>query len=151
MAGIDLFVYGTLQDVEILGAALGRSIKPQALLPATAPSYAAVYYPGRVYPALIARSGAAASGKLMTGLDAHDLAVLDAFEGSEYRREAISIRTGEQTISAQTYLPTIVIPPDAPDWTLAGWIRDHRPAVLTAEAGLAKDLRARMARQVKTD
>ncbi len=151
MPGPALFAYGTLQDSDILGAALGRPVPPGSLRSATAPDHAAVYYPGRVYPALVARLGATASGMLITGLNALDLAVLDAFEGDEYRRSIISVRLGNETIRAETYLPTALIPPDASDWTLAVWLRDHKPAVLAGETGQAAGLRARMAAQAKSD
>ena len=151
MPGLPLFAYGTLQDVDILGAALGRPVITHTLIAAKAPGYATVYYPGRHYPALVARPGASATGMLIAHLDPLDLAVLDAFEGGEYRRQNISIRANDQSITTQTYLPTTVIPRDVQDWTLAMWIRDHKPAVLATEAGLASQLRTQITAELKTD
>ena len=151
MPGPALFAYGTLQDSDILGAALGRPVLPGSLRPATVPDHAAVYYPGRVYPALVTRMGAMASGMLITGLNALDLAVLDAFEGDEYRRSIISVRLGGELVRAETYLPAAPIPPNAPDWTLSVWLRDHKPAVLATETGLASQLRTRLAAQPRDD
>ena len=53
-----LFVYGTLRDPQLLSAVLGR---PATGLNAAAPGYAAVHYPGRIYPALVRRPGSAAA------------------------------------------------------------------------------------------
>ena len=139
-----LFAYGTLQDADILAAVLGRPVAPDSLVPATAPGHAAVCYPGRVYPALVARPDAHASGRLIAGLAAFDLMVLDAFEGDEYRRAEIRVRAGGRELMAEAYLPAAAIPADAPAWTLSDWTRRHKPAALAGEIGLAADLRRRL-------
>lgn len=142
-----LFVYGTLQDPDVLAAVLGRPVDVGALAPAQAPGHHAVTYPGRVYPALVAASGAIAPGLLIDGLDTLDLAVLDAFEGDEYRRAEIDITQAGRTLRAQVYLPAIAIAPDAAPWSLVDWTKRHKPAVIAAETGTATALRQRLTAQ----
>jgi gamma-glutamylcyclotransferase (GGCT)/AIG2-like uncharacterized protein YtfP len=142
-----LFVYGTLQDPDVLGAVLGRPADMVGLRPATAPGYRVVFYPGRVYPALVAASEATASGLLIEGLSALDLAVLDAFEGDEYRRKTIAVHAAGQQRRVGTYLPTILIGAGAPAWSLAAWTALHKPAVIGGETttALRQRLSARQA------
>ncbi len=133
-----LFAYGTLQDSDILAAVLGRAVRADTLVAAILPGFLAVYYPGRVYPALLASPGAATEGRLIEGLCPKDWAGLDAFEGDEYRRETLDVMTPNGPISADLYLPTQPIPFDAKPWTLADWLLHHKPAVLASEVALAK-------------
>lgn len=134
---LPLFAYGTLQDAEILAAVLGRHLPPEAFTPALLQDFVCLYYPGRVYPALVPRPGAAAQGLLIAGLSPSDHQALDTFEGDEYRREALSVRTAGGTILAACYLPARNIPPDAPPWSLNHWRRVHRPGHIAGEKTLA--------------
>ncbi|KMS55389.1 hypothetical protein V474_20350 [Novosphingobium barchaimii LL02] len=131
-----LFVYGTLQPRagtqmgDWLAARLVRS--DQATIP------------GRLYgihggsgwfPALLPASGdEIVHGTLCTvRLEAGDLALLDRYEGAEYRREAATARIASGgEVSAQVYLWCAALPPGAPvipggdflDWLRTG----HRKA-----------------------
>lgn len=142
-----LFIYGTLQDADVLGAVLGRMVDVAGLRRAVAPGYRAVAYPGRVYPALVASDADAAPGLLLEVLSGIDLAVLDAFEGAEYRREAILVLADNTRQQADAYLPVAAIPATAPAWSLADWTAAHKPAVLGREAGTAAALRQRLSAQ----
>jgi gamma-glutamylcyclotransferase (GGCT)/AIG2-like uncharacterized protein YtfP len=146
-----LFVYGTLQDPDVLGAVLGRPVDISRLRQATAPGYRAVFYPGRVYPALVGAPDAAAAGLLIEDLSPLDLAVLDAFEGEEYRRDAIAVSLAGQQHQAGTYLPTMPIAATSPGWSLAAWTSLHKPAVLCQETGTALALRQRLSAQRPPD
>lgn len=143
-----LFVYGTLQDADVLGAVLGRAVDTAMLRRAWASGYRAVAYPGRVYPALVRADADAAPGLLLEDLSSLDLAVLDAFEGDEYRRESISVLAGGRPLIADAYLPVAAIAADAPAWSLADWTARHKPAVLGRETGTAAALRQRLAAQM---
>ncbi len=139
-----LFAYGTLQDPDILRAVLGRTIPRAARQSAVAHDFAVVYYPGRPYPALIPAPGAQASGMLITGLDAHDVLVLDAFEGDEYRRATLQILCAGATLRADAYFPTQAIRADAVPWSLPEWTLRHKPGVLAGETATASALRERL-------
>lgn len=139
-----LFIYGTLQDADILGAVLGRPVDVTMLRRARAPHYRAVAFPGRVYPALVPATADTASGLLLENLSALDLAVLDAFEGEEYRRESITVVVDGPPLIADAYLPVEAIAADAPAWSLADWTARHKPAVLGRETDTAAALRQRL-------
>ena len=143
-----LFIYGTLQDADVLGAVLARAVDMAALRRAHAPSYRAVSYPGRVYPALVKADADTAPGLLLENLSALDLAVLDAFEGEEYRRESITVVAGGMPLIADAYLPVAAIVAEAPVWSLADWTARHKPAVLGRETGTAAALRRRLSAQM---
>ncbi len=139
-----LFVYGTLRDRDLLAPVLGRALNPLQLLPAVAPGFQAVNYPGRVYPALIRAPGAAAEGLLLLDLTAFERDLLDAFEGEEYRRASIPVIVDVELHVADAYLPTVAVKPDAAQWTLDSWQAAHKPAVLAGEAATAASIRARL-------
>jgi hypothetical protein len=139
-----LFVYGTLRDPDLLGGALGRVIEPDHRLPAAAPGFRAVPYPGRIYPALLRAPGAAAPGLLLINLSSFERDLLDAYEGDEYRRSPIPVMVGEELHEAFAYLPAVPVPADAPDWTLQHWQTAHKPRVLRAELAALEALRQKL-------
>lgn len=135
-----LFVYGTLRDPELLSAVLGR---PAGGLAATAPGFAAVHYPGRIYPALVRRPGAAAAGLVLTDLTPFEFDLLDAFEGVEYRRAIVPVMIDEELHEACAYLPASPVK-DQPDWSLEAWQATHKPHVLGSEKATADELRMKL-------
>jgi gamma-glutamylcyclotransferase (GGCT)/AIG2-like uncharacterized protein YtfP len=139
-----LFVYGTLRDPDILAAVLARPLNGGAMLAATAPGFRTVAYPGRIYPALQRAPGEAARGLILTDLTAFEMDLLDAFEGSEYRREIIPTMIDEELHEAWAYQPAIVIPAGAEIWTLEAWQAAHKPRVLIAERETAAQLRQKL-------
>jgi gamma-glutamylcyclotransferase (GGCT)/AIG2-like uncharacterized protein YtfP len=139
-----LFVYGTLRDPDLLAGVLGRPLSGDAMLPAAAPGYAVLHYPGRVYPALVRTPGAAAKGLVLTDLSPFEHDVLDAFEGDEYRRQTIPVMIGEELHEAAAYLPAMAVPATAEPWTLEAWQATHKPNVLEGERAGAKQLRAKL-------
>lgn len=146
-----LFIYGTLQDADVLGAVLGRPVAMVSLRRAVAPGFRAVCHPGRVYPALVACGDDAAPGLLLDALSRLDLAVLDAFEGAEYWREPITVLVEGTECRAEAYLPVATISAAAPAWSLTDWTIRHKPALLAQEAGTAMALRQRLAAQAPDD
>lgn len=135
-----LFLYGTLRDPDILAAVLGRAVPAADLVAASAPDCAAVYFPDRVYPALVPRRGAAAPGLLLQ-VTAADRMALDAFEGKEYRRGPLQVESGLGPVAAEVYWPAIAIAAGAPDWTLERWAGEHKRQVLARETALARAAR----------
>jgi gamma-glutamylcyclotransferase (GGCT)/AIG2-like uncharacterized protein YtfP len=138
-----LFVYGTLRDPDLLSGVLGRSGKVAGVA-AAAPGFVAVHYPGRIYPALVRRPGSAAPGMALTDLTAFEIDLLDAFEGDEYRRGIIPVVIDEELHEAFAYLPVVMIPPNAPEWTLRAWQEEHKARVLAGEQATADELRAKL-------
>src|SRR3569623_1682131 len=86
-----LFVYGTLRDPDLLSGVLNRPLNAEHMLPATAPGFAAVHYPNRIYPALVRTPGAAAEGLVLTVLSPFVKVLLVGFVGPEYRRVFVPV------------------------------------------------------------
>jgi gamma-glutamylcyclotransferase (GGCT)/AIG2-like uncharacterized protein YtfP len=62
---------------------------------------------GEIYPAMIAQEGASVSGIVYFDVDGHDIAILDAFESTDYRRNTVQakLQTGEiQAVEAYIYV-----------------------------------------------
>ncbi|SEQ26585.1 Gamma-glutamyl cyclotransferase, AIG2-like [Devosia sp. YR412] len=145
MTRTPVFFYGTLRDPDILAAALGRTIPADDLVAAVAHGYAAVYFPGRVYPALVPRPGATAPGLLLHHATTEDRAALDAYEGNEYRRAALRVHVEGTGVTADAYLPVMTIAADSPPWSLEQWTRLHKAAVIAEETAAARAARQRLA------
>jgi gamma-glutamylcyclotransferase (GGCT)/AIG2-like uncharacterized protein YtfP len=91
---VRLFVYGTLLFPEVLTALLGR-VPPSA--PAVAPGWRVAALAGRVYPGLAPDPASAATGAVLSGLDATELVLLDAYEDvdeADYARTDITLADG---------------------------------------------------------
>lgn len=73
--------------------------------PATAQGYARYTLADDTYPGMIVSESATVEGVLYFDVDAQDLAVLDAFEGREYRRDPgnVVINYGKSVIAC-TYI-----------------------------------------------
>jgi hypothetical protein len=139
-----LFVYGTLSDPDLLAAVIGRRVDARNILAAVAPGFRAVFYPQRIYPALVRAPGGRAAGFLILGLTPFERDVLDAFEGAEYLREITPVVVDEEVHEADAYIPVIAIAADAPAWSLSTWQQNHKPHVLFEDGAAAADLRARL-------
>jgi hypothetical protein len=139
-----LFVYGTLRDPDLLAGVLGRPLSAPAVLPAHAPGFAALVYPGRLYPGLVRSPGAAADGLVLTDLTAFERDLLDAYEGPEYARTALPVMVAEELHEAFAYLPVAAVPATAPAWRLSDWQARHKPSVLVAECVAAAQLREKL-------
>ena len=139
-----LFAYGTLRDPDLLAGVLNRPLHADRMLPATAPGFAAVHYPRRIYPALVRAPGGAAEGLVLTDLSPFEKDLLDVFEGPEYRRDIIPVLITEELHEAYAYLPTVAIPADATPWTLSSWQMNHKRRVLVSERAGADEIRLKL-------
>lgn len=97
-----IFTYGSLMFPEIWQRVVRGDYRSA---PATARGYARYALADDTYPGMIASPQATVEGVLYFDVDAQDVAALDAFEGSEYRRDLIDvvINSGE-TVIACTYI-----------------------------------------------
>ena len=139
-----LFAYGTLREPLLLEGVLGHPLTGLDLTPATAPGFRTVFYPGRIYPALVEAPGEIAEGLAVGGLSAADIAVLDLFEGNEYERRAIAIDIAGAAVTADFYRPLVAIGPDATAWSFPEWRRRHGEAMIVAEGETAASLRRQL-------
>ena len=99
-----LFFYGTL--IAGCGNRHERAAH-QTLGPGGAGQVRGLLYalpdPGGWYPAMISGEGVV-QGVVYPILPGLDLAALDAYEGAEYRREGVSVRTKQGVLRAQAYV-----------------------------------------------
>lgn len=138
-----LFVYGTLRDAQMLAAVLGRAVRDGERLPAMAPGFAVVHYPGRIYPALLRRPGTSAAGEVLLRLSSFETDLLDRFEGEEYRRGIVPVMIGEELHEADAYLPTVSVN-GFPDWEFETWQQLHKHATLPRDAMQAEAIRRKL-------
>jgi hypothetical protein len=76
---------------------------------ATVNGYARYAIVGETYPAMIEQTAATVHGVVYFDVDEDDVAVLDAFESTDYRRECVSARIGAnevRAVEAYVYLDT---------------------------------------------
>lgn len=111
-----LFVYGTLRFPEVLVELIGRC--PE-LIAAELPGWRVAALPGRVYPGLVPAAGGVARGVVLSGLDAGEWVVLDAFEDDEYELREVVLGSD----SVWTYVWTSVVAQD--DWYAERFVAEH--------------------------
>lgn len=97
-----IFTYGSLMFPQIWQRVVRGNYRSA---PATAPGYARYALADDTYPGMIARPQTTVEGVLYFDVDAQDIAALDAFEGSEYRRDQIDVVIdSSEIVIACTYI-----------------------------------------------
>ena len=99
---MNLFVYGTLMDADIMGRVTGSAYQSQE---ATLQEYSRRTVRGEVYPAIIKQSGCCVDGVVYFNISLLDIDRLDKFEGSLYERIEVEVifNNGER-VSSHTYV-----------------------------------------------
>ena len=97
-----LFCYGTLQDEAVVAALLGGVPPARG---AVLRGYRRVALPGRPWPGVIPVRGAVTLGTLYEQLSPADVARLDRYEGTEYRRAIVRVLTSGRPCRSWIYLP----------------------------------------------
>ncbi|MGB1238198.1 MAG: gamma-glutamylcyclotransferase family protein [Pseudomonadales bacterium] len=127
---LPLFVYGTLLDVDILSAVLGRALLPNALQPANLPGYSTLTYPGESFPVLCECSYSSAAGALLHGLSEEDWQRIDFYEGDEYGFVEIKTQTAAgEVLALINHQADSQLDARTP-WTIQGWVSEAKPAFL---------------------
>jgi gamma-glutamylcyclotransferase (GGCT)/AIG2-like uncharacterized protein YtfP len=139
-----LFVYGTLREPKLLQAVLGHPLDGITIRTATARGHRTVFYPGRIYPALVEAPSDAATGELIAGLSAGDIAILDLFEGEEYVRRPLAVEVEGTRVEAEVFWPTAATEPAGQPWTFESWRERHGAAMILAEGETAMTLRRQL-------
>lgn len=119
----DLFLYGTLQDPDVLGALVDDPPRPT---PVTVPGWRVAPVRGQVFPGLVPDEEAVARGHHVR-VTASQLDVLDRFEGPGYDRRPVgTVHVGGEMVEVQAW----VVPPgrhhvcEPGTWTLEGFRAD---------------------------
>ncbi|MCG6971259.1 MAG: gamma-glutamylcyclotransferase, partial [Gammaproteobacteria bacterium] len=85
-----IFCYGTLMFTEVFEAVAGVAIEKQTCV---LPGYERLKLNGQVYPAIREKRHTSVPGVLYRGLSQSQLHRLDQYEGDEYLRELVMVRT----------------------------------------------------------
>jgi len=101
LPGHRLFVYGTLKQEDLLRRLLGKV--PPAV-DASLNHYRRYRLRGRAYPGIRYRHHDHVDGRLLSGLSATQLQALDRYEGSEYRRTRVRVKTPTGKLPAWVYV-----------------------------------------------
>lgn len=99
---MDLFVYGTLMEPEVVRQLTGHNFHAE---PARLPGFRRIHKPG-TYSYIIASDADSVDGLLLQGLDDDALRALDHYEdeGHLYFRTNVVAVTGSRSFPCQTYV-----------------------------------------------
>ena len=119
--GAALFAYGTLQFTEILRVLLGRLPEHRQ---GAAAGWRAAALAGRVYPGLV-RADATVAGRLITGLTADELRIIDEYESGPYELVRLTLDDGHGCWTYAWTEPAAVLPQD---WSARDFADQHLAA-----------------------
>lgn len=98
-----LFVYGTLQHDTVVQGLLGHRLFGR---PAVLKGFFRTVDPAIGYPVIRSQEDRVVAGTLLDGLDGKSLAILDEYEGPQYRRVVVQVHTVEgRVLDAYVYVP----------------------------------------------
>lgn len=97
-----LFCYGTLMAPRVMAAVIGRRAHPE---PASLAGYRVARLRGRIYPGLWPEPAGLVEGSFYRLVHRRELLRVDRYEGSEYRRQQVTVDTAAGPQRAWVYLP----------------------------------------------
>ena len=98
-----LFVYGTLQNDSVVQELLGHRLFGRA---AVLKDFYRTLDPTIGYYVIRSLEGASVAGTVLDGVDEKSLAILDEYEGAQYRRIEVQVHTIEgRVLDAYVYVP----------------------------------------------
>jgi gamma-glutamylcyclotransferase (GGCT)/AIG2-like uncharacterized protein YtfP len=100
VAGVSLFVYGTLLNDDLVRKLTGRVFPKR---PATLDGFERVEPPDD-YPYITRAADERVEGCLLEGVDPASLARLDAYEGDGYLRTSVEVTVGSVRVACETYV-----------------------------------------------
>jgi len=86
---MSIFVYGSLMTKEIVHNLLSRV--PTVVPNVSLHNYQRFSVQRETYPAIKSVEGAIVKGKILTGLNDIEMALLDQYEGTEYKRISVTV------------------------------------------------------------
>lgn len=130
---VDLFLFGTLRDPELLSLVAGRDASELQAEPAFADDRIALRVRDRDDPILADRKGAVAEGLLLINVDPQTSERLCFFEeifGNGLHD--IQVRTGDAVRKAKVFLANNPATPADGPWDMSAWRRDSHDVSLEA-------------------
>lgn len=117
---------------EVTLAVTGRRLEGQ---PALLPGFACYRMWGQSYPGIWETPGADTRGILYRHVDAHTMRLLDAFEGTAYRRRKVDVTTGGTSVETFVYTPRLRSDLSEEEWDIEQFIRWHLKDFLRSYKG----------------
>ncbi|ESQ54060.1 hypothetical protein EUTSA_v10026383mg [Eutrema salsugineum] len=131
-AGHELFVYGSLQDPDVLYVLLNRV--PDRVS-AVLSGFHRFRLKNRVYPTIVPDGTGEVSGKVLKGITDDELKLLDEFEDVEYVRKAVHVvlKDNSEKLQVETYVWRNKDDPDLyGEWDFEEWKRHDKDDFVTA-------------------
>lgn len=129
---MNLFVYGTLMDEDVLNRVVGRPVPASSIGVAYVDGYRRVYVKDSYFPILIEAENATVEGRLVNGLGARAVQRLIRFEGRQFRLKRLSVRLEHgRAAEAECFLPVAGVAATDEDWDPAIWRRRYKRAYLS--------------------
>jgi hypothetical protein len=130
LSGQTFFFYGSLMDVELLEAVLGRRADGLSLTPGWLSGYVAEIAERYSFPLLVEGRANRAHGVVVKGLSAADVERIAYFEDTEYAVVAIDVATAAGDVSARTYMATATLKSSGKRWDFDAWRKRDKPLLL---------------------
>jgi gamma-glutamylcyclotransferase (GGCT)/AIG2-like uncharacterized protein YtfP len=135
---LNLFVYGTLMEPQVMTAVAGRAPDP---LPARLRGHARYAVIGASYPGMVPQPNGEVAGILYRGLNPPELRRLDEFEGALYWRRRVQVETA---LGGQVPAFTYLVRPGqrhrlaAEEWDMEVFMQRDLPAFLGGYPGFRR-------------
>jgi gamma-glutamylcyclotransferase (GGCT)/AIG2-like uncharacterized protein YtfP len=129
---MDLFVYGTLMDEDVLKRVIGRPVPQASVGVAFVDGYRRVYVKGTYFPILVPAEDGAVEGRLITGLGAQAVERLTRFEGRQFQLRRLLVRLAQgRTAEVECFMPVKGVNATDEEWDPEVWRRRHKRAFLS--------------------
>ncbi|GAB4854101.1 hypothetical protein Ancab_022684 [Ancistrocladus abbreviatus] len=135
----NVFVYGSLLADEVVRVLLKRV---PVICPAVLNGYHRFSIKGRVYPAIMPMENKKVVGRVLVGVTALELPILDAFEDVEYVRDSVEVQREDnlEKLQAYAYVWEDKNDPDVyGDWDYEEWKRQHMSDFIKMTTGFIED------------
>jgi len=121
------FFYGTLMDVDLLSAVIGRRVPPTALKPALLRGFRRLAPNAFPYPIVISDKSGSVKGVIIDGITPNEQKRLIAYEGAGYEMVRVTVQTGTRQVKAYFFSGvTGEYPQTKKFWSLKEWRKRHK-------------------------
>lgn len=122
----DLFFYGSLRHLPLLGVVLGREPRTLETVSADLPDHAVFWVRDQPFPIIHPQAGATTPGLMVRGLSSEDIVRLRYYEGGfDYRLRPMHLRLESgQSAVADVFFPAPDLWPLGAPWSLGDWVAD---------------------------
>lgn len=117
-----IFVYGTLQNPELVKALVGKSFKQDKCVLG---GHKALSVVGEHYPGMVKSPGSIVSGYLLHSVDDVSLRRISKWEGSNYRPTQVTVCIDDKKYAALTYIWNSEVELGQEEWSNEAYRNGH--------------------------